>query len=170
MRRVIIILAALLLTLALAMPAAAAKPQPQPPSDWDDFYPAVETCDGFTFSYRNAGHLEETYYYDGAGRLVKTLAQVSGTETLINDDTGKSIGGHYEYNVYVTMLSWEPPYTWTRLYSGVFVNIRAPGEGTVLHRAGQFSELVEGGIVLETYKEKGAAKFDDPAVCRALAG
>jgi hypothetical protein len=167
MKRMAALLGALVLTLVMAAPAAATKPEVWYSEAYADSPEMIADCGAFQAMYRSEGWHEETLYF--TGKTVKTIYRNRGTDSLYNSvDTSIMVSGTHSFQCHVTVVK-EDPLTYFRDCSGTYLNVRAPGWGTIAHLAGHSEEFVVGepGAPGVELKNVGSEHFDD--LCEVLA-
>ena len=134
MKRMAALCGALLLTLVMAVPTAATKPEVWYSGAYMDGPMVIEGCDGFQAMYKSEGWNEETLYF--TGKTVKTIYRNRGTDYLYNSEHPSTmVSGTHSFQCHVTVVQ-EDPLTYFRDCSGTYLNVRAPGWGTIAHSAG----------------------------------
>jgi hypothetical protein len=182
MKRVIIVLAALLLTLVLAAPAAAVKPVTYP-MEPEDFEVLVDPgwgwfdC-GFDVMYGSTGTPTYQEWQDEDGNPVKGLYRKSGVDYFYPvSDPDNVVGGKYSLTSHlydfvfnVTEGVWE----WDERVTGNRWGIEMPAAGNVYHEAGQMWQHATGGPdqedwIYEVSRIVGNVVFDADELCTLLA-
>ncbi len=171
MKRMAVLMGALLMTLVLAAPVLAVKPVLWYDEDFDDFTAGTGDCGDFAVDVREVGHNSELLYFGDKAyeTVVRTLYKARGTAYLMNAETDKTISAKFNVQCHVDIVTNEP-LVYVRKCTGNFFNLSVPGAGAIAHDSGLFTEYVEGepgesGLVL---KAVGASWFDEDAVCAAL--
>ena len=179
MKRVTVLLAALLLVLATAAPAAAAKPVTLFDEDYDTGPGVADSsmC-GFDVTYHGWGHASYREWQDATGFPIRGLFQAHGWDSFTNPATGTMVAGKFHASVVSTDFSYDAAtgiWTFQLRPAGVFMNIQLPGEGIVFHEAGQYrwfataSDPLGSDQVLVFERFRGVSHFDVAALCEALA-
>ncbi len=178
MKKLAVLLLALLICLVAAVPAYADQPVVQYDQDLVEDW-AVGNCkdvggpdvDVMDHMVR---HVREIWYYDKGGFLDHAYFQNHGVDHLyLADRPAVEVSGPYNEICISTILTHPPetPYwSWNRNCTGANWNIEIPGYGTVFHEAG--SRLV---YVIEIpyqeipMKQTGVSRLDLQLLCTALA-
>lgn len=123
--------------LALAMMALVAAPALAVPPDRIEipFNPTYEVADCGTFKVMNheESTLRLTFFYDTEGTLVRVNQYWSGTDTLTNSVTGKSISSDFTNHAVIDETDFSVH------QGGTFWKVIAPREGPVFFEAGRFA-------------------------------
>jgi hypothetical protein len=178
MRRLPVLICALLLTTVTAAPASASKPIVY----FDDDYAFEVLVDpgwgwfecGFDVIYGGAGHESYKEWTDKVGDAVKGLYQNQGIDYFYAEaNPSNVVSGKFRLSSHLSdFVEVEPGlFEWDERVTGRIWGITLPGSGPVFHEAGQIWQHVraeEPEWVYTRLRQVGISVFDDDALCAAL--
>jgi hypothetical protein len=175
MKRLTLLLLALLLTLAAAVPAHADKPVVWADFDFVSDWPYVDCRvleQGYNFIIRieQHGHEKQTAYFDNSGSVVRLLIDSDGIGYLYNEnDRSFSIPNTYHATGHHDVISQAQPYQGIYRVTGLVYSLQMPGSGAVVHMSGQFDFATDGYDPGRMLKAVGNQTLDLPTICAYLA-
>lgn len=157
MKKLIWLVLVFVLVFAFASSAVA-----KPPDHFKFFYtepPFVEvTCDGFDVMDNVTADVQESWYYDQDGNLIRMHWHVHGVDHLYNSEAPeKFIEGNFIWNAQIDLVSGKEQ------YNGNFWHFTVPGYGQVYFESGRFV-YQDGDLVFE----RGRQNFDEALLCSLL--
>ena len=145
MKKLVVLLAVLLLTLVAAVPVAAAPPVVDAGSFDEDFADDLPLCPDIVLRDHSVGTYRDTWFYDNQGKLLRYQSSWSGVDNLYNAaNPDLVLSGHFSAHYIYNAVTGEES------YPGTFWSITVPGYGIVFKEAGLWKSRTDRLVGIHT--------------------